>query len=331
MIVMPGNNASGYVHYWAGRQPQQLVGHLWSPGRPINYYPWISYVLDNGKFAATGAQRNWSADDFLEHCARAMRLPRRPEWIVVPDQPFSASETLALWGQWEPLLRPYGVPLAFAIQDGIELAEIPPSAEVWFVGGTDTWRYPRLEGIVQRAHELGKRVHVGRINGKRIWRCDQLGVDSIDGTGWFLGSDERAILDHYFRYRVGEAEPPYEGQLNLLTGQQEGHCYVESFNQQAKPNFWQHCIPPNITAQHLLQAIEHWATVPHKHRSTKYAVLHEGSLFPPKLLVARANVYANGTYWSPHLFSGGTALHRFLHQRDFEVVALSSLKAVDFL
>jgi hypothetical protein len=27
MIVMPGNNASGYVHDWAGRQPQQLVGH----------------------------------------------------------------------------------------------------------------------------------------------------------------------------------------------------------------------------------------------------------------------------------------------------------------
>lgn len=141
MMVMPANNASGYVHYWAGRQ-SELVGHLWSPGRPISCYPWLSYVLDNGKYAAIAAGRDWDADAFVAHCDQAMRLLQRPQWIVVLDEPFNAQQTLELWQQWEPILRPYRVPLAFAIQNGIEFNQIPQSAEVWFVGGTDAWRYP---------------------------------------------------------------------------------------------------------------------------------------------------------------------------------------------
>jgi hypothetical protein len=324
MLVMPANNGSGYVHYWAGRQPG-LLGHLWSPGRSITYYPWLSYALDNGKFAATAAQRSWDADEFIAHCNFARTLPSLPRWIVVPDEPFNAAQTLKLWDEWEPRLRSYRVPLTFAIQDSIELDRIPASADVWFVGGTDAWRYPRLATIVARAHAARKQVHVGRINGQKIWLCDQLGVDSIDGSGWFAGPDPRAILDHYLRYRVGEAEPPKADQLNLLTDQREANAYFERFNQvQPKPNFWQYRIPPNIERDHILKAIECWTDVPDKHQATKFVVVHQGRFFPPKLLIARANLFANGTYWFPHLFSGGRNLHRFLQQRGFDVVELES-------
>ena len=154
------------------------------------------------------AGRKWESSEFIQHCDHAMTLPVKPRWLVVPDEPRNAAQTLKLWQQWEPILRPYAMPLAFAIQDGIEFKQIPQSADVWFIGGSDAWRYPRLEAIVERGHALGKIVHVGRINGQKIWLCHQLGVDSIDGSGWFSGPDPRAILEHYFRYRVGEAEPP---------------------------------------------------------------------------------------------------------------------------
>jgi hypothetical protein len=322
---MPANNASSYVHYWAGRQ-QGLVGHLWSPGRNISYYPWLPYMLDNGKYAAVAAGRTWDGNQFIQHCNHAMTLPVMPRWIVVPDEPRNAAQTLKLWQEWEPILRPYAVPLAFAIQDGIEFEQIPQSANVCFIGGSDAWRYPRLEAIVERGHANGKLIHVGRINGHKIWLCDRLGVDSIDSSGWFSGPYPRAILEHYFRYRVGEAEPPSADQLNLLTVEPEGNSYFEQFCRvQPKPNFWRHRIPPNIEREHLLQAMEHWADVPAKHQPTKFVVVHEGKLFPPKLLIARANVYANGTYWFPHLFSGGEKLHRFLRHRGFDIVQIAEL------
>ncbi len=323
MLIMPANNASGYVHYWAGRQ-QGLVGHLWSPGRPISYYPWLSYTLDNGKYATTAAGRIWDGNGFIKHCDHAMTLPSPPRWIVVPDEPRNAAKTLELWRQWESILRPYQVPLAFAIQDGIQFEQIPESADVWFVDGSDAWRYPRLAAIVECGHALGKIVHVGRINGYKIWLCDRLGVDSIDGSGWFSGPDPRAILEHYFRYRVGEAEPLNAQQINLLTAEPEGASYFEQFTRvQPKPNFWRHSIPANIERTHILQAMDHWANVPAKHQPTKFVVVHDGKLFPPKMLIARANVYANGTYWFPHLFSGGKNLHRFLRQRGFDVIQIS--------
>ena len=325
MLVMPANNASSCVHYWAGRQ-SGLVGHLWSPGRNISYYPWLPYALDNGKYAAAAAGRIWDSKQFVRHCDYASTLPEKPRWIVVPDAPRNAAQTLKLWHEWEAILRRYAVPLAFAIQDGIELHDIPAAAAVWFVGGSDAWRYPRLEAIIKRGHALGKLVHVGRINGQKIWLCDHLGVDSIDGAGWFSGPDPRAILEHYLRYRVGEAEPPRADQLNLLTAEPESINYFEQFFKvQPKPNFWKDRIPSNIEREHILKAIEHWTAVPAKHRPTKFAVVHGGKLFPPKLLIARANIYANGTYWFPHLFSGGKRLSRFLKQRGFEVVQIADL------
>lgn len=221
---MPANNASQLIHTWAQRQPG-LLGHLWSPGRAISYYPWLPYVLDNGKYAATVAGREWSGAQFLAHCEDAMKLPKPPAWIVVPDAIRNAAQTLKLWRFWEPRLRPFNVPLAFVLQDGLEIADIPESAEVWFVGGSDDWRYPRLAQIVEQAHARQRLLHVGRVNGLKVWVCHRLGVDSCDGTGWLRGPDQRAKLDHYLRYRVGEAEPPQSGQLNLFTGAMEQDLY----------------------------------------------------------------------------------------------------------
>lgn len=44
---------------------------------------------------------------------------------------------------------------------------------------TDQWRYSRIPDFIK----LGKPVHVGRINGVRLWQMDRIGVASVDGAG----------------------------------------------------------------------------------------------------------------------------------------------------
>lgn len=75
----------------------------------------------NGKF--------WSANLFRRWVAQVKYLKKPPLFLVVPDVPFYAKETLEEWQVWEPELRELGVPLAFAVQNGIRLEQIPKSAD----------------------------------------------------------------------------------------------------------------------------------------------------------------------------------------------------------
>ena len=51
--------------------------------------------------------------------------------------------------------------------------------------------------------ESGKRVHVGRVNSmRRVWLCHDLGIESVDGTGWFRDGDNHQNLlklEQYFK------------------------------------------------------------------------------------------------------------------------------------
>ena len=278
MKVLPANNAKWLVHYWAGRYPERL-GHLWSPGRPISVYPHLSYALDNGKFAAVTADRRWNEAAFLQHVAAVAALPKPPEWLVVPDQPFDAQATVELWQRWEPGLIDLGIPLAFAAQNGHRPEDIPNSASVIFLGGSDDWKFAHLPEFVA----TGKPVHVGRVNGRRLWQCEGAGAASCDGSGWFRGKqDQLHILEHYLRCTAGEAEPPQGGQLSLL----EEAAIADSFMQRmADKQFpaldFRSDIPKNIERPHLLSAIAYWWEYAPKHRPYRWAVDYEGRQFPP--------------------------------------------------
>jgi hypothetical protein len=245
-------------------------------------------------------------------------LPKQPEWLVVPDQPFDLKATLELWQHWEPELIDLGIPLAFAAQNGHRPEDVPESASVIFLGGTDDWKFANLPEFVA----TGKPVHVGRVNGRRLWQCERAGAASCDGTGWFRGRQEQlAILEHYLRCTAGEAEPPQGGQLSLL----EETAIAESFMQRLEMKQFPVAnlsadIPRNIERPHLLKAIAHWWQYAPKHRPLKWAVEHEGHQFPPKLLISRANIWANGAPWPPRLFSGGRDCRKFLGDRGFELV-----------
>ncbi|GIP52922.1 HNH endonuclease [Paenibacillus vini] len=78
-------------------------------------------------------------------------------------------------------------------------------------------------------------------------------------------------------------------------------------------------IPKNIRREHILEAImyidEHG--VPHKRESTKYDLLYNNKRYPPKYVIARANVCANGE--ELYEFSGGDQTNDVLKNLGFDV------------
>lgn len=197
MVVMPANNSKGIVHYWSGVYPGAL-GHLYSPNGFRGPYDWLPYALDNGAFPAFTNGVPWDESAFLALCRKAAQAAHRPRWIVVPDVVGSRDDTLRSWDRWSTYLAAtFEFPLAMAVQDGMLPADVSSDAVVVFVGGTTDWKWDNLPQWTQAF----ARVHVGRVNwATQLWKCHELGVESVDGTGWFRGGPERyAGLAQYLK------------------------------------------------------------------------------------------------------------------------------------
>jgi len=170
---MPANNRAGLVHFYAGRYPGS-VGLLMSPegwSVPPDYMP---YAIDNGCFI------KWEPDKFVLTLKRA-GLCHKPMWVVVPDVVGNAELTMRMWQEWENYIF---FPKAFACQDGMEPQDVPRNADCCFIGGTTDWK-------LANAHKfkgVTKWLHIGRVStANRLTWAQQVGADSVDGTGFFRG------------------------------------------------------------------------------------------------------------------------------------------------
>lgn len=114
----------------------------------------------------------WSSRAFRQWLTQIKYLPKSLLFLVVPDVPRNAQATLAEWERWEAELRELGVPLAFALQNGMELEQVPCSADYLFIGGTDDWRYPRF-GRLSTANFSGGR-DLNRFLERRGFKVSQL-------------------------------------------------------------------------------------------------------------------------------------------------------------
>jgi hypothetical protein len=187
MMVMPANNSSAIVHYWAGKYPER-IGWLVGPSAmaKTKLRPWMPFALDNDAFGAWTSGKPWSEAAWLA-MLQAVRLSGlQPRWALVPDVVADREATLANWDKYAPVARSYGWPLAMAVQNGMTPDDIPADCAVVFIGGTTDWKWRTLPEWCQ----LSRRVHVGRVNGlERLHICERLGVESVDGTGWMRATD----------------------------------------------------------------------------------------------------------------------------------------------
>lgn len=141
-----------------------------APGQP--------FAIDNGAFARFNAKR------FLALLRRNEGHRTHCRFVVVPDVVGSARRTLEVFRYWQPELCRW--PLALACQDGQEELPIPwDLIDAVFIGGSTRWKESDAAAqCIKAAQALGKWVHVGRVNTQsRFEWCEQLGVDSVDGSG----------------------------------------------------------------------------------------------------------------------------------------------------
>lgn len=139
----------------------------------------LPWAYDNGAFIGF-EPKQWMATLEAHEQYRDTCL-----FVVCPDVVGNALATLEKWRTWSYPIIERGWPIAFVAQDGQELYPLPPEFDALFIGGTTDWKLsPAADLLIQRAHAMGKWVHVGRVNTKkRIRHFQRLrGVDSIDGT-----------------------------------------------------------------------------------------------------------------------------------------------------
>jgi hypothetical protein len=211
MIVMIANNRGAEAKKLRDSYPDR-IGHIYSPGGMRR--PWPIYAIDNGAFVEWSKGRSFDATSFLALLDQAKKSGVAPRWVAVPDAVADRESTLIRWHDWEPTLRGFGWPLAFVVQNGMSIADVPSSADWLFVGGDTEWK--RETAAYWCAHF--PRVHVGRVNTERdLWRYHRAGAESCDGTGWFRG--RRAQLDglwYYLADTEGLDDPahgPLQGRL----------------------------------------------------------------------------------------------------------------------
>ena len=203
-MVMPANNSSRIVHKWAAECPGR-VGWLVGPTaiKKTKLRASMPFALDNDAYGAFTSGTPWSESAWLTMLKAVKKSRLRPLWCLVPDVVADRIATLAKWKQYAPIARSFGWPLAMAVQNGMTPEDVPPGAVV-FVGGSTDWKWQSLPMWCASGH----RVHVGRVNSiDKLHVCERLGVESVDGTGWFRDSAGGMKIKRLDAWMRGNSHP----------------------------------------------------------------------------------------------------------------------------
>lgn len=158
-----------------------LIGCIVTPAEGRLPPAGAAWCADNGKFG-----KGYPGDDrFLAWLARLGGRAESCAFAVVPDAPFDAAGTLALYPRLAPAVRELGYRAALAGQNGMEDMAVPwDDVDVVCLGGDTAWK-TGLGGaeLARQARAHGKPVHMLRVNSyKRASYAAGLGCVSADGT-----------------------------------------------------------------------------------------------------------------------------------------------------
>ena len=200
MIVMPSSNTGFEAGYLAGKYPGRIA-HLHCGEFRKEPKPGVPWALDNGVFGAWKSGKEWDQEPFYQYLE--IFSAWKPMWAVVPDSVGNRENTLEMWALHKDAVAAFGVPLAFAVQDGMAVEDVPAEAEVIFVGGTTSWKWRTLRPWTENF----PRVHVGRVGTKRLLeQAEDAGAESCDGTGWFRDPRRTMELESYLAGEGKEQE-----------------------------------------------------------------------------------------------------------------------------
>lgn len=181
--------------------PELEAGFIGLMNSPIKFHPLHDvavWAMDNGAFV-----NKYPGDDaYLAILDKAMEHQHKCLFVTAPDVIGDGAATLALFPGISDRIRERGWPVAIVGQDGMLPEQIPWAKVDWlFLGGSTEWKLSRdAEALIAAAKEHGKKVHIGRVNGKRRYiRFKQLECDSADGTYLGFGPDiNKGLMMQWF-------------------------------------------------------------------------------------------------------------------------------------
>lgn len=193
MMIMPANNSSAIVHYFAGKYPGK-IGMLFTPFSYFMPGYYMPYALDNGCYT------EWNEEKFFFMLRKVKLLRRKPMFVCVPDVVADAEETTRRWHKYQDKIT---FKKAFVVQDGHEPQDVPQEAYAVFVGGSTQWKLDNAEKFKGVCGWL----HIGRVNTpNRLKWAEELGADSIDGTGFFRGGKKDYKYRGFVEYFEGREQ-----------------------------------------------------------------------------------------------------------------------------
>lgn len=202
MMVMVANNSSkltcSLAKAFTGR-----IGWLQGPSHWKEPRTDIPYALDNDAFTAWRTGKGWDRWAWFGMLERAAKSGIQPLWALVPDVVANREATIANWHRYARYVQEMGWQTAFAVQDGMKPCDVPSDADLVFVGGTTAWKWTFLP----MWSEHFPRVHVGRVRKTKLLICEQLGVESVDGTGWFRDSQHGNPAQYLRAWIEGHIKP----------------------------------------------------------------------------------------------------------------------------
>lgn len=166
----------------------QPVGQFFTPSSSRKNIA-LKFGIDNGSF------KNFNEHKFLSLVNRHSGFIHNCLFVTCPDVLANAQQTLWKFIQWKDRLK--GWPLAYVLQDGNELVNIPwDSFTCLFIGGTTQFKDSDYSlSMVTEAKKRGKWVHIGRINSStRFIKFLEVNADSCDGSGISQYSHQRIKL-----------------------------------------------------------------------------------------------------------------------------------------
>lgn len=173
---------------WAGHL---IVPRQWHKGAAKAQLLPGRWAMDNGGFGGL-----FDVGGFVQMLREFADVPGCL-FVTAPDVIYSTgvgdhAATVKEWPFWSHLIRGIGRTPAFVLQDGcVEWSDVPPDAEVIFVGGSTAYKESStVRSLCGIAMARGKWVHWGRVNGRRRYEMALIaGCDSLDGTGFSMFPD----------------------------------------------------------------------------------------------------------------------------------------------
>lgn len=132
-------------------------------------------------------------------------------WVAGADVVEDAKSTLEAYH--EVCLKYFeGWPICYIAQNGAEDLEIPESAAAVFIGGDTTWKCSMAAvSVIKRAQNMGKMIHIGRINWWKRYKIFKI----LEGSENFTCDGTRPKFDG--RENSRKAWKHYENTKPLFT------------------------------------------------------------------------------------------------------------------